>query len=108
MVVTSSSSAPVTARSASSRSATVAGEPTNCVRRRSSTSSRPSGVHGWPAAAASSGNGIAPAPLRMLCTHGPYPAASRCAVASSGPTTTSVDTITYGRSNPGDGRNASR
>src|SRR3954453_23004438 len=37
-----------------------------------------------------------PAPLRTLCTHGPYPAASRCAVASSGLTTTSAESILPG------------
>ena len=51
---------------------------------------------------------MAPAPLRMLCTQGPYPAASRRAAASFGPTTTSADTITYGRSSSTDDRNAAR
>ena len=46
IVVTSSSSASVTAPRAASRSATAAGEPTNCVSTRSRTSSRSASVHG--------------------------------------------------------------
>lgn len=90
------------------RPATVCGEPTNCVATRSATSSRSASVHSWANASSTLGNGIAPRPVRMLCTHRPYGVASRWAAASSSATTTSADTMTCGASRIADGRNASR
>lgn len=70
MVVISNSSAPVASWSCSSRSATRAGEPTNCVSTRSATSARSSSLQTWAAASLGVGNAIAPRPCGCCAPRG--------------------------------------
>ncbi len=92
IVVISSSSASGLAASTPSWSATRSGDPTNCVSSRSCTSAWSSSDHVIVRASSGVGNGIAPSPLRMLRTHGPYPVASSRASWSVWATTTSAET----------------